>query len=103
MKHIVNGGYFSQQDITVISVYAAHIQQVKMDMNNHKLPHVKASTVRKYQGMQNKIIILCLVRDHSIQGEFILDSGQLNVALTRCTHANIVIGDAKVACLLGDD
>ncbi|WP_158261188.1 MULTISPECIES: AAA domain-containing protein [Pirellulaceae] len=78
--------------ISVISPYAAQVQRLR-----NQLPAgVEADTVDGFQGRENEVVIISLVRSNT-NGEigFLLDTRRMNVALTRPRRKLIVVGDSS--------
>lgn len=53
---------YEQSRITVLSMYLAQMRRIKMQLKQIGLTNVKATTVDNYQGEENHIVILSLVR-----------------------------------------
>lgn len=80
------------QAISVISPYAAQVQRLR-----NLLPqNVEADTVDGFQGRENEVVLISLVRSNN-SGEigFLLDTRRMNVALTRARRKLILIGDSS--------
>ena len=77
--------------VAVISPYAGQVQTAK-DVLSKK---IRISTVDGFQGQENEIIIISLVRSNSeaIIG-FLKDYRRMNVALTRAKEKLFIIGDS---------
>jgi len=78
--------------ISVISPYAAQVRLLR-----NQLPEeVEADTVDGFQGRENEVVIISLVRSNT-SGEigFLLDTRRMNVALTRPRRKLIVVGDSS--------
>jgi superfamily I DNA and/or RNA helicase len=82
--------------ISLISPYAGQVARA------HKLfPDIRTSTIDSYQGQEDEMIILSLVRSNQ-NGTigFLSDYRRMNVALTRAQRKLVVIGDSAT---LGND
>ncbi|MHC2066629.1 AAA domain-containing protein [Bremerella sp. T1] len=80
------------QAISVISPYAAQVQRLR-----NLLPqNVEADTIDGFQGRENEVVLISLVRSNN-SGEigFLLDTRRMNVALTRARRKLILIGDSS--------
>jgi len=84
------------KSISFISPYAGQVARA------HKLfPDIRSSTIDSYQGQEDEMIILSLVRSNQ-NGTigFLSDYRRMNVALTRAQRKLVVIGDSAT---LGND
>lgn len=84
------------KSISFISPYAGQVAKA------HKLlPDIRISTIDSYQGQEDEMIILSLVRSNQ-NGTigFLSDYRRMNVALTRAQRKLVVIGDSAT---LGND
>lgn len=68
-------------DIGIIAPYRAQTDLIKTLLQENNLPEIPVSTVHKFQGRENDVIILSTV-DNKIQ-EFVDDPHLLNVAVSR--------------------
>lgn len=60
-------------------------------------PFIKINTVDSYQGQENKIIILSLVRDNSSKNQgFLGDQPRINVALSRAQERLVILGARRM-------
>lgn len=58
---------------------------------------IKIDTVDSYQGQQNSIIILSLVRDNTqLSQGFLKDSSRINVAISRAQERLVIVGSKKM-------
>jgi len=92
----------SPYPIGVITMYRAQKEEIESEISKAewlgKLRGlIKIDTVDSYQGQENKIIILSLVRDNleSIQG-FLGDQPRINVAISRAQERLVVIGASRM-------
>ncbi|MBA2117778.1 ATP-dependent RecD-like DNA helicase [Planctomycetes bacterium FF15] len=78
--------------ISVISPYAAQVRLLR----NQLPPGVEADSVDGFQGRENEVVIISLVRSNT-SGEigFLHDTRRMNVALTRARRKLIVVGDSS--------
>lgn len=91
----INDNHSTVKDVGVITPYRAQCTHIQSLVEDVPLTyHLKVSTVDGFQGQENDIIVLSLVRSNSesVIG-FMDDIRRMNVALTRCKKGLIVIGD----------
>lgn len=84
------------ESISFVSPYAGQVARA------HKLfPDIRTSTIDAYQGQEDEMIILSLVRSNP-NGHigFLSDYRRMNVALTRAQRKLVIIGDSAT---LGND
>lgn len=89
-------------DITILSLYAGQLLTIKSKIMNdkrfprdHPLRGVRITTVDNYQGEENKIIILSLVRNnHHNSIGFLKASNRVCVALSRAIQGLYIFGNA---------
>jgi len=84
--------------IGIITMYRAQKEEIDTAISRSEWigpirNMIKVDTVDSYQGQENKIIILSLVRDNarSVQG-FLGDTPRINVAISRAQERLIIIG-----------
>jgi len=100
-----------KQAIGVICAYAAQLELVRGKLQSESLPEVfrrtiKVDTIDSYQGKENLIVILSLVRNNAdgikdrgaptIQPGFMAKKNRINVALSRAMDRLVIVG-AKAA------
>ncbi|CAD8181032.1 unnamed protein product [Paramecium octaurelia] len=102
-KYLLQGQNFpkNQKPITIISAYRAQteniykkLQQEALTQENdqiHLIDQVELDTVDSFQGKENDIIILSLVRSNDKQG-FLKDKKRANVALSRAKYCQYIFG-----------
>lgn len=88
--------------IGIITMYRAQKNEIETQLNQAEwmgpLRHlIRIDTVDSYQGQENKIIILSLVRDNlnSLQG-FLQDTPRINVAISRAQERLVVLGASRM-------
>ncbi|MBD3586003.1 AAA family ATPase [Salinimonas sp. HHU 13199] len=91
-----------QYPIGIITMYRAQKELIESELSKSEwavsLRHlIKIDTVDSYQGQENKIVILSLVRDNlrSVQG-FLRDAPRINVAISRAQERLIIIGARRM-------
>lgn len=58
---------------------------------------IRIDTVDSYQGQENKIVILSLVRDNAIQNQgFLKDRARINVSISRAQERLVIVGAAHM-------
>jgi hypothetical protein len=99
---LLNLGHLGSQ-ITILSLYVGQLLLIKRNIGrNPKLREVRVTTVDNFQGEENDIIVLSLVRSNS-KGNigFLKENNRVNVALSRARKALYMFGDAH--CLRKHD
>ena len=87
---------YDQSEITVLTMYLGQYSEIKKRLRNLELNSIKVSTVDNYQGEENKIIILSLVRSNLEKKiGFLSIENRVCVALSRAKHGLYVIGNFK--------
>ncbi|AWH88230.1 AAA domain-containing protein [Limnobaculum parvum] len=88
--------------IGIITMYRAQKNEIETQISQAEwmgpLRHlVRIDTVDSYQGQENKIIILSLVRDNpnTLQG-FLRDAPRINVAISRAQERLVVLGASRM-------
>lgn len=90
VKHLVSQGVF-QRSITVITPYAGQCRLLRSNLRLYQLPEVRVSTVDLYQGDENDIVILSLVRTSRLT-EFLRMRNRLVVSCSRARYGMVLIG-----------
>ncbi|HFJ4328374.1 TPA: AAA domain-containing protein [Serratia liquefaciens] len=88
--------------IGIITMYRAQKNEIETQLNQAEwmgpLRHlIRIDTVDSYQGQENKIIILSLVRDNpnALQG-FLRDTPRINVAISRAQERLVILGAGRM-------
>ncbi|PSS73134.1 AAA domain-containing protein [Shewanella algae] len=88
--------------IGIITMYRAQKNEIETQLNQAEWMGplrnlVRIDTVDSYQGQENKIIILSLVRDNhdTLQG-FLRDASRINVAISRAQERLVVLGASRM-------
>jgi len=86
----------AQDHVGVITPYSAQVRLIEKALQREGLRETEVSTVDGYQGREKTVILISTVRSN-IRGEvgFLSDRRRLNVSLTRCRDALIVVGNVK--------
>lgn len=94
-NYLVQQGY-STKDISILASYSA--QQLYLIQHHSKYPlinGIQIQSIDNYQGAENKIILLSLVRSNGHTVGFLSKSNRVNVALTRAKIGLYIIGNMK--------
>ena len=92
-KYLLHQGYH-QEKITILTTYKEQMFVFKRKMSEPTLEDVQVTTVDNYQGEENDIILLSLVRSNQ-EGNigFLSTDNRVCVALSRARHALYCIGN----------
>ncbi|XP_014212352.1 NFX1-type zinc finger-containing protein 1-like [Copidosoma floridanum] len=93
-KHLLMQGY-SPKDITILCTYTGQLFDFMNKTSQHAfLRQVRITTVDNYQGEENKIILLSLVRNNG-QGNigFLAEENRVCVALSRAREGLFIMGN----------
>ena len=95
-KYLLQQGYH-ESDITVLTPYAGQRSKLRSVMREGTLSQVRIATVDDFQGEENDIILLSLVRSNKngIVG-FIKDSNRICVSLSRAKKGFYCIGNISM-------
>ena len=92
-RYLMKQGYLSTQ-ITILTTYSGQLFAFKKKMPRQEFDGVKISTVDNYQGEENDIILLSLVRSNTQNNiGFLAIDNRVCVALSRARHALYCIGN----------
>ena len=89
---------YDQTNVTVLSMYLGQMMQLRSKLRRMNLGFVKISTVDNYQGEENEIIILSLVRSNNNENKigFLSIHNRVCVALSRARRGLYCIGNFEV-------
>merc|ERR1712151_945130 len=95
--HLVKSGYEESQ-LTVLSPYLGQVRNLKHKIRrNPNLCNVLVTAVDNYQGEENDIIIISLVRSNRNRSMgFLAVENRINVALTRARCGMFIVGNADM-------
>ncbi|KAI8977492.1 RNA helicase [Mycotypha africana] len=99
---------YQAEDITIITMYSGQKSLIKRSLRDERRPDIDldlihVSSVDGYQGEENKIIILSLVRSNSNgQIGFLRTANRVCVALSRAQHGLYILGNARLLCERSD-
>ena len=97
-RYLIRQNYQPSQ-ITILTTYAGQLFAFKKRMPRNEFLGVRVSTVDNYQGEENDIILLSLVRSN-IQGSigFLGTDNRVCVALSRARHGLFCLGNFSQLC-----
>ena len=97
-RYLIKQEYKPSQ-ITILTTYSGQLFAFKKKMPKEEFQGVRVSTVDNYQGEENDIILLSLVRSN-MQGSigFLSIDNRVCVALSRARHAFYCIGNLAQLC-----
>jgi len=95
--HLVQSGYEESQ-ITVLSPYLGQVRLLKQKLQRDpSIQNVHITAVDNFQGEENDIIVISLVRSNRAkQMGFLAVDNRINVALTRAKHGMFIFGNADM-------
>ncbi|CAD8155116.1 unnamed protein product [Paramecium octaurelia] len=93
VQYLLKCGYKETQ-ISVLTLYLKQAQVIKRKFYNANQPKVKVQTVDNYQGEENDIVIISLVRNNNKNNlGYIKIDNRINVALSRARLGLYVFGN----------
>ena len=97
-KRLVLNGY-SQKDITILSMYGKQSRIIHDKLKDSKMDSIISTTVDEFQGDENSIVILTLVRSNN-DGSlgFVSVTNRICVSLSRSKGAFYCIDNFEVCC-----
>ena len=91
---LTNAGVL-QEDICIITPYALQVQVIQCALNEN-FPAVEVHSVDGYQGRENEVVILSLVRCNDRESiGFLDDERRLNVSVSRAKRLLAVVGNVE--------
>ena len=90
-RYLLQQGYKGEQ-ITILTMYTGQLLELKNRLPRRKFEGVKVCVVDNFQGEENDIILLSLVRSNYTIG-FLKDSNRICVALSRARQGLYCIGN----------
>ncbi|KAJ7385061.1 NFX1-type zinc finger-containing protein 1 [Desmophyllum pertusum] len=100
-RYLLLQGY-KQEQITILTMYTGQLLELKNKMPRSEFQGIKICVVDNFQGEENDIILLSLVRSN-IKIGFLKDSNRICVALSRARQGFYCIGNftlLKSQCML---
>eukprot|EP01022_Parablepharisma_sp_SALTPOND_P019300 TRINITY_DN3272_c0_g1_i1.p1 TRINITY_DN3272_c0_g1~~TRINITY_DN3272_c0_g1_i1.p1 ORF type:complete len:704 (-),score=84.58 TRINITY_DN3272_c0_g1_i1:135-2246(-) len=87
------------ESIGIISPYRSQVELLRRELIEKAKFRVKVSTIDGYQGREEDIIIISMVRSNNLcEIGFLGDDRRINVAITRARMQVIVVGDGETIC-----
>eukprot|EP01116_Phalansterium_solitarium_P021910 TRINITY_DN7033_c0_g1_i2.p1 TRINITY_DN7033_c0_g1~~TRINITY_DN7033_c0_g1_i2.p1 ORF type:complete len:1253 (+),score=300.21 TRINITY_DN7033_c0_g1_i2:224-3982(+) len=95
-RYLLLQGYKSEE-ITVLSMYSGQVFLLRKEFRNLQIGGIRITSVDNFQGEENQIIVLSLVRSNT-SGEigFLKASNRVCVALSRAKVGMFVVGNANL-------
>lgn len=98
-QYLLNQKQFRKDQITILSMYLGQTNEIKKLLRDSRLNEVKCTTVDNFQGEENEIIILSLVRSNKEGRIGFLDiKNRCCVALSRARIGFYIIGNLDFIC-----
>ena len=95
--YLIKQNQFQQSKITVLSMYLGQMIKLRVLMKKKKLNEVKVMTVDNYQGEENDIVVLSLVRSNKNDSiGFLSTPNRVCVALSRARKGFYCIGNIEL-------
>lgn len=93
-NYLILQGY-KPEDITILTTYNGQMSQLHNDRKNyHSLRKVRITVVDNYQGEDNKIILLSLVRNNTKNSiGYLAFKNRVCVALSRAKEGQFIVGN----------
>ncbi len=87
------------ESIGIISPYRSQVELLRRELIEKAKLRVKVSTIDGYQGREEDIIIISMVRSNNLcEIGFLGDDRRINVAITRARMQAIIVGDSDTIC-----
>ena len=97
---VLNG--MSIEKITVLTFYNGQRKMILQEVRKHKImvgSYVKVQTVDSYQGEENEVVLLSLVRSNNCRNiGFLSIENRVCVALSRAKRGFYIFGNAENLC-----
>ena len=103
--YILQQKQYTFKQLTILTLYSGQLLKIKALIKNNKvywekMREIKVVNVDNYQGEENEVILLSLVRSNDFgQIGFLKTSNRVCVALSRAKHGLYIFGNSK--CLVG--
>ena len=92
-KRLVKNNY-NQASIIVLSMYNKQVNLIKQKLSSNSFKNIHCTTVDNYQGLENQIVVLSLVRSNAREEiGFLSISNRIVVALSRSNCALYCVGN----------
>ena len=98
-EYLLKQQQFEPEQITILTMYLGQMSEMRKQQKRFGVEKVKCMTVDNYQGEENEIIILSLVRsNHENKIGFLNVKNRACVALSRARCGLYVIGNFEFIC-----
>lgn len=98
-QYLIKQKQFKPENITILSMYLGQMGEIKKLLKTTGIGGVKCTTVDNYQGEENEIILLSLVRSNKDNRiGFLNVKNRVCVALSRARSGLYVIGNFDFIC-----
>lgn len=99
-KYLIKQRQFKPEQITILSMYLGQMSEIRELLQSSMIMNVKCTTVDNYQGEENEIVLLSLVRSNNKQRRigFLDVKNRVCVALSRARCGFYVIGNLDFIC-----
>ncbi|KAL4493025.1 hypothetical protein ABPG72_020804 [Tetrahymena utriculariae] len=95
--YIVKVKQYTPVQITILAMYLGQAIMIKQIINNTQdLKDIKVYTIDNYQGEENEIIILSLVRSSPNRLGFVKTQNRINVSISRAKKGFIILGNKNL-------
>ncbi|KAL4426728.1 hypothetical protein ABPG74_006100 [Tetrahymena malaccensis] len=96
-NYIVKINQFKPQEITILAMYLGQSMLIKQALNSQKnLQGIRVQTIDNYQGEENEVIILSLVRSSANHLGFVKIQNRINVSISRAKKGFIILGNKNL-------
>ncbi|KAL4453714.1 hypothetical protein ABPG74_009610 [Tetrahymena malaccensis] len=101
-QYLIKQNQFQEEQITILSMYLGQSQQIRKLARQANL-NVRISSVDNYQGEENEIIILSLVRSNQSKNlGYTKSENRINVSFSRAKHGFYCIGNFNMISQVED-
>ncbi|KAF6021737.1 hypothetical protein EB796_019959 [Bugula neritina] len=93
-RYLLSQGSYTTKDITIITMYTGQLLLIKNKMPKREFEGIKITSVDNFQGEENKIIIISLVRSNVADNlGFVKIENRVCVCLSRAQYGMYVFGN----------
>ena len=82
-------------EITILAAYSVQLESIRQMLGN---VIIKSDTIDNYQGQENKVVLLSLVRSGSSGIGFLAIDNRVSVALSRARRGLLILGNLDQLC-----
>ncbi|KAL4433368.1 hypothetical protein ABPG74_017472 [Tetrahymena malaccensis] len=95
--YIVKIKQYKPEEITILAMYLGQAVLIKQIIHQYKhLKGIRVQTIDNYQGEENEVIILSLVRSFPNHLGFVKIQNRVNVSISRAKKGFIILGNTKL-------